>query len=197
MLLLCFLGLVGRASDTTVEAQGPVASQVIPLPTGLEKGDRSVAPGPPETCVSKVQVFVPWRVCKPWSGGFVQGLAATRFDGRLKAAPPLGVQGCALVCSPDAKIANWSFVVPSPRYRGTLTCLVGRLGHTLQIGESSVPLSAGVTTQWQLNVSSTEYVVDDEQAIQGTPESMRKLIFETRREVSGDNVCPAGQPGGR
>ena len=182
------------ASDVAV---GPVANQLIPVPEGLARGDRSHAPGPPEPCVSKVQVYVPWKVCKAWSGGFHADRPTTRFDGRLRADPPLQAIGCALVCTPEARIANWSFVVPSPRYRGELTCTVGRLAHHVTIHDVDGGLSDGVTTQWQLDLTSTEYVVDDEAAIEGTPEAMRKLVFEARREVSGDNACPAGQPGER
>jgi len=194
ILLGLLLPAAALASEPAVV--GPQPDHTVLRPQGRHKRAQDVAtvPGPTADCVAKAQVFVPWSICRSMGSRPEQG--PRRFEAYAQADPPLP-QGtsCAFVCTPAAGLASWSFLVPVPGYRGTLTCPVSRsLTLTLRVAGSDAEPSKGATIQWQTDLGETVYTLSDPSLMEGRPQDLERMIFEAQRRLDGPNACPAGQP---
>lgn len=189
--MVILLALLAGASEPV----GPMPSSTVLVPEGLHQGGVAVVPGAPGGCMAKAQVYVPWSVCKA-VGAPRAGDDPLRLEARVTAVPALpGGTRCALVCTPGARLANWSFLLPVVGYRGEVTCPVSRdLTLTLRVDEPHAAPSAGSTVQWQTDLTVTSYVVDDTDLLDGDPDDMLSLVFDGVRRIEGETACPAGQP---
>lgn len=191
-MLLLLLATLGLAQDDFV---GPVASHEVQRPVGLHKGGVAMVPGPPTPCMAKAQLYVPWNLCKA-IGAPRDGDDPLRLEARVVADPPLPVgTKCALVCTPGAKLANWSYLLPVVGYRGTVTCPVSpRLQQEITIGNPDTAPTSGAAIQWQTDLSVTDYTIEDASLLDGKVENVRTLVFDAKRVLDGETRCPAGQP---
>ncbi len=183
------------AAPTAAPEAGPSPSHRVLRPDGLHRDGLPTVPGPPAPCVAKAQVFVPWSLCRDL-GAPRDGDAPLRLEARAVGQPalPEGTR-CALVCTPGARLANWSFLLPRPGYRGRVTCPVSpRVALTLQVGPPHAPPTDGATVQWQRTLEVTTYAVEDTDLLDGDPEDLPTLVFEAERHLTGPAACPAGQP---
>lgn len=182
----------GQPDDAMV---GPLPSHVILRPVGLHREGVAVVPAAPSPCVAKAQVYVPWSVCRD-VGAPRSGDEPLQIQGFPEAAPALpGGPRCAFTCLPDAKLASWSFLVPSEGWQGRITCRVSaRFALTLRLGPTDTAPSAGATVQWQTSLESTTYLVDDPSLLEATAAETSRLIFEASRTIDPSVACPAGQP---
>ena len=175
---------------------GPQPDHRVMLPVGLHKDPdaTAVVPGPTLDCVAKVQVFVPWKICRAMGSRVEDG--PRRYEAYPTGSPALPHGGsCAFVCPPAAKLASWSFLVPTPGYRGTVTCPVSRdLQLSVTLAEGPLAPTDGATVHWQTDFGETVYTLTDPAFMEGRPEDFERLIFEAERRLDGENACPAGQP---
>ncbi|TVQ89230.1 MAG: hypothetical protein EA397_15765 [Deltaproteobacteria bacterium] len=183
------------AGEDPHDPQGPMPSQEVQRPVGEHKRGEPIAPGPPSPCLAKAQVFVPWSLCRDL-GAPARGDAPQRLEGYVQADPPMdSPTPCALVCTPDAKMASWSFLVPVAGYQGRLECAIGpRLRQSLTLGPPDTGPSAGVAIQWQTNLEVTTYILEDESLMQAENRDLRTLVYHARRRLDPQIGCPAGQP---
>lgn len=191
-MLVLLLSLLASAQDDNV--MGPLPDHRVLHPVGEhEQGALARVPGPTSDCVAKAQVFVPWSICRQLGSRTAHG--PRRFEVPVTASPPLPGATCAFVCTPAARLANWSFLVPIPGYRGRISCgVTARLGLTLEVAGSDTPPSEGATIQWQTDLSETTYTLTDAELMEGDPKDLRRMVYEAERRLDGDNACPAGQP---
>ena len=190
--MFLLLAIMGFAQDDMI---GPAPSHEVQRPVGLHKDGVATVPGAPRPCMAKAQVYVPWSVCKA-IGAPREGDDPLRMEARVTADPPLpGGTTCALVCTPGAKLANWSYLLPVVGYRGTVTCPVSRrLEQSLTVAPPDATPTPGATIQWQTDLTVTDYTIDDESLLDGDVEDVRTLVFDARKVLEGETRCPAGQP---
>jgi hypothetical protein len=174
---------------------GPEPASEVLRPVGLHRSGDAAVPGAPSPCVAKAQVYVPWSVCRGM-GAPASGEDPVRFDGYAKGEPPLppGTR-CGLACLPDAKLASWSFLVPEPGWRGRIACpLSARLSQAIVFGQPDLAPTPGATVQWQTDLATTTYLVDDERLLDLPARELPLLIFDAARTIDPSVGCPAGQP---
>lgn len=176
------------------ESMGPQPDHTVLRPVGVHKDGVAVVPGPTADCVAKAQVFVPWSLCKRMGSSVDKG--PQRFEAYVKGVPPTSPGAtCAFVCTPASKLANWSFLLPDRGYRGKVTCPVSRdLTLMLDVQDGDATPSDGATIQWQTDLQETIYTLRDESLMEGHPEDLERMIYESDRLLDGENACPAGQP---
>jgi hypothetical protein len=191
--MILLLATLAFAQDD--DWSGPMPSHEVMRPVGLHRDGDAVVPGPPQPCMAKAQVYVPWAICKA-IGAPREGDEPLRLEARVQAEPPLpGGTTCALVCTPGAKLANWSYLLPGVGYRGRVTCPVSqRLTQSLVVGPPHAAATAGATVQWQTDLTVTDYSVADESLLDGNIDNLRTLVFDAPRRLDGETRCPAGQP---
>ncbi len=192
-LLAPLAAAAAAASDAA--SVGPEPAHEVLRPVGLHRDGDARVPGPPAPCVAKAQVYIPWSVCKA-IGAPATGDLPHRLEGYAKADPPLppGTR-CALACLPDARLASWSYLLPTPAYRGRVTCPISqRLVGSLVVGPPDAAPTDGATVQWQTDLSVTTYLLDDPALLEATASEVPMLVFEATRTVDPSVSCPAGQP---
>lgn len=200
-LILALLSAAEATEDSGASAsadQGPLPPQEIQRPTGVHRSGEPRAPGAPSPCLAKAQVFVPWSLCKS-IGAPTRAQAPHRLEGYVQASPelPSGTR-CALVCTPEAKLASWSYLVPAPGYQGRLVCSLGpRLSQALTLGPPDTEPTDGVAIQWQTDLEVTTYILEDEELMLAGNRDLRAMVYEARRLLDPEIACPAGQPTGR
>ncbi|MFK7929990.1 MAG: hypothetical protein AB8H79_17485 [Myxococcota bacterium] len=188
-----FLG-IALASDSS-EPLGPAPNHEVMRPVGLHAGGVASVPGPSADCQAKAQVYMPYGLCKNLGVPSDKTARPVRMKAVLSADPPLSGASCALVCTPGAKLANWSFILPQPGYRGQVQCtLSARVKTTLDVSDESSTPTAGATIQWQTDLNLTDYRVEDPELLDGHPKDLPRMVFEARRWLDGAGACPAGQP---
>lgn len=192
-MLLWLLALAAPAQDDPGFV-GPTADHRVMHPVGQHtEGRLATVPGPTADCVSKAQVFVPWKICRALGSRVEEG--PRRMEVPARADPPLPGASCAFVCTPAAKLANWSFVLPAHGYRGRVTCDVSmRMSMSLDVVGSDTSPSVGATIQWQTDLQETTYTLTDPDLMAGDPKDLERMIYEAERRLDGPNACPAGQP---
>jgi len=189
----CLLS-VAFAADAP-EPMGPTPNHEVMRPVGLHRGTVASVPGPSADCQAKAQVYLPYGLCKNLGVPSDKTARPVRMNAIAAADPPLEGATCALVCTPGAKIANWSFILPKNGYRGRVQCTLSTRVKTalLVADDSSVP-TEGATVQWQTDLNLTDYRIDDPELLEGHPGDLPRMVFEARRWLDGAGACPAGQP---
>lgn len=192
-----WLALWATAAEPA-DMMGPAPSHEVLRPVGLHRGGVAKVPGPPADCQAKVQVYVDYKLCKDLGVPRDPTARPVRMGARAQATPPIPDADCALVCTPGAKLANWSYLLPAAGYRGTVTCPVSqRLVGRVEISDSNAAPTAGATVQWQTDLNLTDYRVEDASLLEGHPKDLERMVFEARRWLVGEGACPAGQPAQR
>jgi hypothetical protein len=195
-MIVVLIALLSSAWAEDEQDLGPMPHHEVTRPVGIHRGADATLPGAPHPCVAKAQVFVPWSVCRSAGASSSAFAQAVRFDGVTATTPVLPGGACGLSCAPEDKLANWSFLLPSPGWRGTISCTVGRNTVKLTIAAPDAGATDGTTIQWQSDLSVTEYIVDPSSLIDGQLPDLRTLIFQTPRWLSDESTCQAGQPRG-
>ncbi len=168
--MFAFLLFACHATErpTTPEVTPPGA--VLLQPVATARTSSATVPGPPAGCVAKFFVRVPKSACPddtdPWLiRGEVSGAAAGAT--------------CHLSCSSREKHAQWAMFVPTPGFRGDLTCVVeGVEPFTFVVGDPASGFSDAAGATWLSSFGGDSYLWD-----------MRADI-----EYITAKGCPSGQP---
>jgi hypothetical protein len=180
-VLVLITGCAGRGPLVS----GPVALEAETVATG----GRVKAPAPPASCQAYYEVRAPLTWCDRAAATADGAVVPNRFMTYPGVARPYdgttAMIECALECAPGlahSRIIIWD---REPLFRGQLLCELGAPGTFWVAIDEHPPLdvSTAVGAQWRTNLDSLSTV---SRRGDGTSSPTRHL--------SGDNLCPDGQP---